>query len=94
MKKILKNNQVIITALAIMIAIAGYLNYVQKIGDENDYQSVISGDINNIDKNLFDISEEDIFAENQAADKLQEGKGQRCFREVRKTYRIRMALLI
>ena len=27
MKKILRNNQVIITALAIMIAIAGYLNF-------------------------------------------------------------------
>ncbi len=74
MKKILKNNQVIITALAIMIAIAGYLNYVQKIGDENDYQSVISDDINNMDKNIFDISEEDILAENQAADKLQSGE--------------------
>ncbi|MBE5949174.1 MAG: SpoIIIAH-like family protein [Lachnospiraceae bacterium] len=75
MKKILKNNQVIITALAIMIAIAGYLNYVQKIGDENDYQSVISGDINDLDQNLFDISEEDIFAENQATGNLQAGEG-------------------
>ena len=27
MKKIMKNNQVIITSLAIMIAIAGYLNF-------------------------------------------------------------------
>ena len=30
MKKILRNNQVIITALAIMIAIAGYLNFSNK----------------------------------------------------------------
>ena len=30
MKKILRNNQVIITALAIMIAIAGYLNSSNK----------------------------------------------------------------
>ncbi len=75
MKKILKNNQVIITALAIMIAIAGYLNYVQKIGDENDYQSVISGDIADANQSILDISEEDIFAENQAVSNSQKGEG-------------------
>lgn len=75
MKKILKNNQVIITALAIMIAIAGYLNYVQKIGDENDYQSVISGDITDANQSILDISEEDIFAENQAVSSAQKGEG-------------------
>ena len=75
MKKILKNNQVIITALAIMIAIAGYLNYVQKIGDENDYQSVISGDITDDNQSILDISEEDIFAENQAVSSAQKGEG-------------------
>ena len=75
MKKILKNNQVIITALAIMIAIAGYLNYVQKIGDENDYQSVISEDITDANQSILDISEEDIFAENQAVSSAQKGEG-------------------
>lgn len=75
MKKILKNNQVIITALAIMIAIAGYLNYVQKIGDENDYQSVISDDIADANQLILDISEEDIFAENQAVSSAQKGEG-------------------
>lgn len=75
MKKILKNNQVIITALAIMIAIAGYLNYVQKIGDENDYQSVISDDIADANQFILDISEEDIFAENQAVSSAQKGEG-------------------
>lgn len=75
MKKILKNNQVIITALAIMIAIAGYLNYVQKVGDENDYQSVISDDIADVNQSILDISEEDIFAENQALSSTQNGEG-------------------
>lgn len=77
MKKILKNNQVIITALAIMIAIAGYLNYVQKIGDENDYQSVISDDIADANQLILDISEEDIFAENQAVSSAQKGEGEK-----------------
>lgn len=77
MKKILKNNQVIITALAIMIAIAGYLNYVQKIGDENDYQSVISDDIADANQFILDISEEDIFAENQAVSSAQKGEGKK-----------------
>lgn len=66
MKKLLKNNQVIITALAVLIAIAGYLNYAQKIGAENDYQAVLGNDITNEKQDLFDISEEDILAENQA----------------------------
>lgn len=66
MKKLLKNNQVIITALAVLIAIAGYLNYAQKIGTENDYQAVLGNDVTNEKQDLFDISEEDILAENQA----------------------------
>lgn len=66
MKKLLKNNQVIITALAVLIAIAGYLNYAQKIGAENDYQAVLGNDVTNEKQDLFDISEEDILAENQA----------------------------
>lgn len=70
MKKILKNNHVIITALAIMIAIAGYLNYVQKVGDDNDYKSVLSENISDIDSDIFDISEEDIYAENQAVNNM------------------------
>ena len=35
MKHIFKKNQIIITALAVMIAVAGYLNYSgTKLGDE------------------------------------------------------------
>lgn len=65
MKQIVKKNQFIITALAIMIAVAGYLNYAQKNGAQNQYLAV-----NNLnegtDNLLSDISDEDIFAENQA----------------------------
>jgi len=74
-KKILKNNQVIITALAIMIAIAGYLNYVQKVGNDNDYQSAMNDNVIESDNNLFDISEEDIFAENQMAGNEKKDEG-------------------
>lgn len=36
MKKVFKKNQVIIAALAVMIAVAGYLNYSGKIFPEKD----------------------------------------------------------
>ena len=40
MKKILRKNQIMITALAVMIAVAGYLNFAgTKIGEE-DFISV------------------------------------------------------
>jgi stage III sporulation protein AH len=65
LKQIIKKNQFIITALAIMIAIAGYLNYAQKNGAENQYLAV--NNMENDDKiNVMDISDEDILAENQA----------------------------
>ncbi|MBQ9765721.1 MAG: SpoIIIAH-like family protein [Lachnospiraceae bacterium] len=67
MKKLLKNNQVIITALAILIVIAGYLNYAQKVADENDYKSVMGDDVVGDIMDSYDISEEDIINENKLA---------------------------
>lgn len=67
MKKLLKNNQVIITALAILIVIAGYLNYAQKVADENDYKSVMGDDVVDDIMDSYDISEEDIINENKLA---------------------------
>lgn len=69
MKQLFKKNQFIITALAIMIAIAGYLSLAQKTGAENQYLAVNSMDENGI--SLNDISEEDIFAENMALTEAQ-----------------------
>lgn len=58
-KKIFRRNQIIITTLAVMIAVAGYLNYAGKgqtaAGDEV-YEA-----------GMMEISDEDILAENQAA---------------------------
>lgn len=70
MKQLVKKNQFIITALAIMIAIAGYLSYAQKTGAENEYLAVNSMEQEN-GISLNDISEEDILAENIALNEAQ-----------------------
>lgn len=73
MKQLIKKNQFIITALAIMIAIAGYLSYAQKTGAQNQYLAVNSMEDNGI--SLNDISEEDILAENLALKAAQNEEG-------------------
>ncbi len=64
MKRILKKNQVVLTLLAVMIAVAGYLNYTADNKDA-DSQAAASGEENVVDE-LLDISDEDILAENEA----------------------------
>jgi stage III sporulation protein AH len=60
-KRILKKNQVMITALAIMIAVAGYLNFAgEKIGEE-DFLTVDGSD-SKLTYEMADISDEDMFA--------------------------------
>ena len=63
MKKMLKKNQIVLTVLAVMIAVAGYLTYT---GANKDLLN--AGTDNVIDENtgLMDISDEDILAENKA----------------------------
>lgn len=58
MKKLFRRNQIIITTLAVMIAAAGYLNYAGR-------QEAASG-TGVYEAGMTDISEEDIFAENQS----------------------------
>ena len=58
MKRIFKKNQLIIAALAIMIAAAGYLNYSGRIfGDESN---VLETTNDLASQELLDISEEDL----------------------------------
>ena len=57
MKRVFKKNQIIIAALAVMIAVAGYLNYSGKIFHEKD-GGAEEADLAN--QELLDISEEDI----------------------------------
>ena len=57
MKKIFKKNQIIITALALMIAVAGYLQYTGKeISDE-----AVQEASTDFSEDTYEISEEDIF---------------------------------
>lgn len=60
MKRILKKNQVIITALAILIAVAGYISFTQANPDNQDptaTEQPASSD------ELLDLSEEDLAAD-------------------------------
>lgn len=57
----IKKNQIMITALAIMIGVAGYLNFAgTKIGEE-DFLSLKGGD-EKLTYELSDISDEDMYA--------------------------------
>lgn len=60
MKKIFRKNQIIIAALAVMIAAAGYLNYSGRLFGEEDAAAQTSGDL--ASQELLDISEEDVSA--------------------------------
>jgi len=64
MKRIFRRNQVIITTLAIMIAAAGYINYSAK-------KEVAGAEV--YEAGMMEISDEDIFAENQALSGVDDG---------------------
>lgn len=59
MKRLFKKNQIIIATLAVMIAVAGYLNYSGRLfGETADGTTEANADLAN--QELLDISEEDI----------------------------------
>lgn len=58
MKKMVKKNQIIIAALAVMIAAAGYLNYSGKIFGDKKEAETANADLAN--QELLDISAEDL----------------------------------
>lgn len=66
MKKVFKKNHVMITALAIMIAVAGYLNFTGSKVDEESMTAgtsqIMDGETGEDVTALLDISEEDIEA--------------------------------
>ena len=57
-KKIFKKNQVIIAALAVMIAAAGYLNYSGRLFGDKESAQQMNAELAN--QELLDISEEDL----------------------------------
>ena len=72
MKRGLKKNQVMIAALAVMIAAAGYLNYTGRLfGTEKDDTTQTSADLTN--QELLDISEEDTATDILSNDSETEG---------------------
>lgn len=59
MKKIFKRNQIIITVLAIMIAVAGYINYISSMeGDNTQEANAGVGQENNGE--IYDIYSDDV----------------------------------
>ena len=59
MKRLFKKNQIIIATLAVMSAVAGYLNYSGKLfGESSDGTAEANADLAN--QELLDISQEDI----------------------------------
>ncbi|MBE5928583.1 MAG: SpoIIIAH-like family protein [Lachnospiraceae bacterium] len=59
MKKIIGKNQVIISALAIMIAVAGYLSITQ----DNELKETGMGNSEEVAETIYDISDSDIYDE-------------------------------
>ena len=74
MKTSFKKNQLIITALAVMIAIAGYLKYSDSMIDSNQLAetSVASEDIVAQEEIEMDISAEDIYASTGITEEITE----------------------
>lgn len=71
MKRVIKKNQIIVTGLALMIAMAGYLNYSDSFWLKEDTQKVDS-DLANVE--LLDISEEDLNMADDEIAQLEEGE--------------------
>ena len=73
MKQIVKKNQIIIAALAVMIAAAGYLNYSGKIFGGDKETETASADLAN--QELLDISEEDLASASEDIESQDGGEG-------------------
>jgi stage III sporulation protein AH len=61
LKNVFKRNQIVITALAIMIAAAFYLNYADRI-DTDEPTAATSASVEEGEIDVSDISEEDVYA--------------------------------
>lgn len=65
MKHIFKKNQIIITTLAIMIAVAGYLNYSGTAINDEQIAEEANSDVIVDDIDVSDISDEDAYVQTQ-----------------------------
>ncbi len=64
MKKIFRKNQLVITALALMIAVAGYFSYMNNNIEDNQVAAEVSADVEYVE-DTYDISDEDIQIEGE-----------------------------
>ena len=69
----LKRNQIMITALAIMIAVAGYLNFAGTKAGEEQLTSADAGNAGEDMTALLDLSEEDVVSDIDSVDSDQDG---------------------
>lgn len=64
MKRVFKKNQIIITALALMIAVAGYVSYTQSVGSKEKTDAVSASEAQTDDIGESDLSE-DVFTDTE-----------------------------
>ena len=64
MKKIFRKNQLVITALALMIAVAGYFSYMNNNIEDEQVAAEASADAGAIEDG-YEISDEDVFVEDE-----------------------------
>ena len=64
MKKIFRKNQLVITALALMIAVAGYFSYMNNNMEDGQVTAEASADAGTV-QDTYDLSEEDMLAEQE-----------------------------
>lgn len=64
MKRVFKKNQIIITALALMIAVAGYVSYTQSVGSKEKADAASASEAQTSDIGESDLSE-DVFTDTE-----------------------------
>ena len=69
MKKIFRKNQLVITALALMIAVAGYFSYMNNNMEDDQVTAEASADAGTV-QDTYDISEEDMLADEGTGEEL------------------------
>lgn len=73
MKKIFRKNQLVITALALMIAVAGYFSYMNNNIEDNQVAAEVSADVLEDDYEISDedsLMEEEIFTDEGTGEEL------------------------
>ena len=77
MKHIFRKNQIIVTALALMIAAAGYVNYTYNMSEEDLASKAVDGEDDTMETAATTLSEDEIFTDTEAdTDGADAGNGQ------------------